>query len=158
MRDKKLHFTSYEASKLFCKDSGHAFPDILDLCAYSIHLYTAEILYDEQLQRLKTTFEAAFMTSYQLKLWTNLYELERPASMSWSWFSSTSASANQQDQYISSISGQTCMKKRSSSTRSTYQEQAKSPLNCGSVFAIFSLHKTAFWWKAMKSKSYTFQI
>ena len=74
MRDKKLHFTSYEASKLFCKDSGDAFPNILDLCAYSIHLYTTEILYDEQLQRLKTTFETAFMTSYQLKLWTNLYE------------------------------------------------------------------------------------
>ena len=30
--------------------------------------------YDEQLQRKKTTFQAAFMTSNQLKLWTNLYE------------------------------------------------------------------------------------
>ena len=64
------------------KDAGHAFPNILDLCAHSLHLFTAEILYDEQLQRLKTTFEAAFMTSYQLKLWTNLYELERSASKS----------------------------------------------------------------------------
>ena len=43
--ETKKHFASYEASKLSCTDSGPPLPNILDLYANSIHLYTAEILY-----------------------------------------------------------------------------------------------------------------